>query len=112
MLSLPETYLISPQGVTKHVFREAMRGIVPDEILDRRDKIGFATPEKRWLQELRPWLDKALDPERIRAVPALNRRRRHLGMAGRLDGSRPFDWRIWRWVNIVRWAESAGVQFE
>ena len=30
---------------TKVVLRRAMRGIVPDEILDRRDKIGFrATP--------------------------------------------------------------------
>lgn len=46
LLSLPEEYLLSPQGETKHVFRAAMRGIVPDEILDRKDKIGFRTPEK------------------------------------------------------------------
>src|SRR5690606_25204602 len=49
LLSLPEEYLISPQGQTKHVFRAAMRGIIPDEILDRRDKIGFETPEFNWL---------------------------------------------------------------
>jgi len=42
LLSLPESYLISPRGETKHVFRAAMRGIVPDEVLNRRDKIGFA----------------------------------------------------------------------
>ena len=33
-LSLPEEYLIDMQGRSKSVFREAMRGIVPDAILD------------------------------------------------------------------------------
>jgi len=45
LLSLPENYLVSDDGVTKHVFREAMRGIIPDSHLDRKDKIRFATPE-------------------------------------------------------------------
>lgn len=49
LLSVPEPFLVSPQGETKSIFRAAMRGIVPDDILDRRDKIGFATPEKDWL---------------------------------------------------------------
>ena len=35
-------------GESKWVLRRAMRGIVPDEILDRRDKVGFATPWARW----------------------------------------------------------------
>ena len=41
---LPENYLIADNGETKSVFRAAMRGIVPDAILNRRDKIGFETP--------------------------------------------------------------------
>ena len=36
-------------GVSKLILRRTMRGIVPDMILDRRDKIGFATPERDWL---------------------------------------------------------------
>jgi len=43
-ISLPEEYLISKNGETKSIFRAAMRGIVPDEVLNRRDKIGFETP--------------------------------------------------------------------
>jgi asparagine synthase (glutamine-hydrolysing) len=111
MLSLPEEYLISPEGSTKHVFREAMRGIVPNEILDRRDKVGFATPEKRWLQELRPWLTDVLNPDRLRQVPALNAATVAGEWRSVLDGSKPFDWRVWRWVNIVRWAETNGTVF-
>jgi asparagine synthase (glutamine-hydrolysing) len=41
-------------GFTKAVLRDAMRDRVPPEVLARRDKIGFATPESAWLDgELR-----------------------------------------------------------
>ena len=46
LFKLPEDFLVSNDGRTKSVFRSAMRGIVPSEILDRKDKIGFAVPEK------------------------------------------------------------------
>jgi asparagine synthase (glutamine-hydrolysing) len=51
-LSLPENFLISDHGESKSVFRAAMRGIVPDSILDRRDKIGFETPQRIWIDNV------------------------------------------------------------
>lgn len=110
-LGLPEVYLISRDGSTKHVFREAMRGLVPDAILDRRDKIGFATPEKRWLAELAPWVDGVLSPDRIRRVPALDATAVRAEWQAIHAGTRPFDWRVWRWVNMIRWAETWGAEF-
>ena len=41
MFSLPEEYSVSANGTTKKLFREAMRGLVPNPILDRKDKIWF-----------------------------------------------------------------------
>jgi asparagine synthase (glutamine-hydrolysing) len=52
ILSLPEQYLIAENGETKSVFRAAMRGIVPDEVLNRRDKMGFETPMGDWIGAL------------------------------------------------------------
>jgi asparagine synthase (glutamine-hydrolysing) len=111
VLRLPEAYLIAPDGTSKSVFRRAMRGLVPDAILDRRDKIGFATPELRWLTALRPWVESTLASDRARAIPALNvlPMRREWGRV--LEGRRPFDFRIWRWVNLIRWAERFEVRF-
>jgi len=44
-------------GWTKYVFRLAMSGILPDKIRLRRSKIGFETPEKKWMEvELRELL--------------------------------------------------------
>jgi asparagine synthase (glutamine-hydrolysing) len=46
-MSLPDDRLFR-RGESKWILRQAMRGIVPDPILDRRDKIGFATPWRQW----------------------------------------------------------------
>ena len=49
ILALPEDYIVSCNGTSKAVFRQAMRGIGPDSILDRRGKLGFPAPERQWL---------------------------------------------------------------
>jgi len=36
-------------GVTKYVLRNAIRGIVPEKIRNRMDKMGFVTPEEVWM---------------------------------------------------------------
>jgi len=101
LLSLPEAYLISPRGETKHVFRAAMRGIVPDQILDRRDKIGFATPEHEWFAStadtVRGWLQESS------GVPLLKQREVLASFDRILTGKEKFSWQVWRWINFSRW---------
>ncbi|MCU0241543.1 MAG: asparagine synthase (glutamine-hydrolyzing) [Vicinamibacteria bacterium] len=41
-------------GWTKSILREAMRGLIPDSVRLRRRKLGFPTPERRFLSELAP----------------------------------------------------------
>jgi asparagine synthase (glutamine-hydrolysing) len=111
LFSLPEEYIISRDGVSKSVFRAAMRGIGPDAILDRRDKVGFQTPEQRWLATLQPWVDAVLRSDAARAIPALNHDRLQREWAEIAAGRRPFDRRAWRWVNLIKWAELNGATF-
>jgi asparagine synthase (glutamine-hydrolysing) len=47
-LSLPAG-LVYRDGRRKYVLREAMRGLVPNAILERNDKIGFEPPQASWL---------------------------------------------------------------
>ena len=86
LLALPESYLVAPDGTRKDVFRRAMRGLVPDEILDRPDKIGAATPEHRWLLDQRAWVDSVLASETARSVRALRLDR---GASGEWEQVRP-----------------------
>ncbi|NLD57455.1 MAG: asparagine synthase (glutamine-hydrolyzing), partial [Methanomicrobiales archaeon] len=45
------------RGVTKVALRNAIRGIVPESIRCRMDKMGFVTPEEVWMKEdLRPFV--------------------------------------------------------
>ncbi|MFM7813775.1 MAG: asparagine synthase (glutamine-hydrolyzing), partial [Flavobacteriales bacterium] len=37
-------------GMTKHILREAMKGILPEKIRMRRDKMGFDTPQDEWFR--------------------------------------------------------------
>lgn len=37
-------------GWNKHILREAMKGILPEAIRMRRDKIGYETPEDEWFR--------------------------------------------------------------
>ncbi|MCP4397487.1 MAG: asparagine synthase (glutamine-hydrolyzing) [bacterium] len=48
---IPSCYKIH-NGWSKYLLRRAMKGTVPEPILLRKDKIGFATPERYWLQEI------------------------------------------------------------
>jgi asparagine synthase (glutamine-hydrolysing) len=109
---LPEPFLVGPDAISKGIFRRAMRGIIPDAILDRRDKIGFQTPEREWLRALRPWVETTLRSATAQSIPAL----RSEAMAAEFDavmaGKLPFDWRIWRWLNLIRWAELFAVRFD
>jgi asparagine synthase (glutamine-hydrolysing) len=42
------------KGVSKYFLREATKDILPKEIYERKDKVGFETPMKSWVIELLP----------------------------------------------------------
>lgn len=101
LLSLPENYLISDAGETKHIFRAAMRGIVPDQSLDRRDKIGFQAPEKDLLisnaSTIRSWLEVDL------GIPFLKSNSLLKSFDSIVCGKSKFTSEVWRWTNFYRW---------
>jgi asparagine synthase (glutamine-hydrolysing) len=109
-LGLPDDYLIAPDGIGKLVLRQSLRGLVPDPILDRRDKIGFNTPEASWLLKLGTWVDGVLDSEAAHAAGPLRvgaARRRWQAMR---DGNEAFDQATWRWLNLIRWVDRFAVE--
>lgn len=111
VFSLPEHFIIAPDGTSKAVFRRAMRGIVPDRILDRRDKVGFVTPQSQWLSSLSKWVDETLEQVDPSAVPVLNMPRVRQVWDDVLSGRRRFDSAVWRWLNLVRWTEKFCVSY-
>jgi asparagine synthase (glutamine-hydrolysing) len=103
LLQLPESYLLSPDGETKHIFRAAMQGIVPDKILNRRDKIGFQTPEQEWLLDQRMEIDRWLSV--LDELPFLNATKSRNVVKKILSGKTTFSTEVWRKINFCRWAK-------
>ncbi len=111
VFSLPEDHLIAGDGTSKAVFRLAMHGLVPDAILRRRDKIGFATPEQEWLDALRPWVSAVLHSEAARTIPALRYPALEAEWQAVATGRTPWNSRFWRWLNVIRWTERFDVAY-
>ena len=110
VMSVPEEYSLAPDGTRKAVFREAMRGIVPDPILDRRDKIGFATPENKWLSALEPWMSSVLRRAREFDLSPIEIDGLENEWNDVKAGRKRFDSHIWRCANLVVWAERHSVR--
>jgi asparagine synthase (glutamine-hydrolysing) len=107
---VPDDYLIAPDGIGKLVLRQSLRGLVPDPILDRRDKIGFNTPEASWLLTLGSWIDGVFDSEAAHAAGPLGIAEARLRWQAMRDGREAFDQAAWRWLNFVRWVDRFGVE--
>ena len=107
LYSLPEEFLISDEGETKAVMRRALRGIVPDRILDRRDKIGFETPQSFWLQSLGEQMRNdiyqwALDDPMIKEEELITKFFEVLNNDSNADHA-------WRFINYALWAKDRPV---
>jgi asparagine synthase (glutamine-hydrolysing) len=109
VLSLPDEYLIASDGTSKAVFRAAMRGLVPDEILARRDKIAFATPDIAWLSELREWAEKILTSDAAAATVALNLAEVRREAERVFSGTAVSGEYLWRCLNLVAWVSEFDV---
>jgi asparagine synthase (glutamine-hydrolysing) len=103
-ISLPSDWIIK-NGTTKHILREAMTGTLPEQIRNRRDKVGFATPEGEWFRNepfkglIESILNsqsfanrKIIDPNKAKALYA-----KHLNK--KIDISKE----IWKWIHLELW---------
>jgi asparagine synthase (glutamine-hydrolysing) len=104
-LSLPEEYLISDDGITKKVFKAAMRGLVPDEILERRDKIGFHTPGTLLMQEARSWVESIVQAMPESAAAFVDARALREQWQRTLEGKTGNDHGFWRVLCFLRWVQ-------
>lgn len=103
--TLPSHYKLGPEG-GKQVFRRALDGLIPRQILDR-PKQGFDVPLGEWLEkDLRPVVDHLLldegstlgrwiDPAAIRALWRRHGKQRDERLA----------FQLWRLLNLALWLE-------
>lgn len=102
VFSLPSVYKIH-NGWSKFILREAMNGILPKEIKERRDKIGFATPEFVWLKRRKKWFILLLNEYRKESGEFLNVDK----VIKHIENDKIFNegFTAWRVINLILWIE-------
>jgi asparagine synthase (glutamine-hydrolysing) len=100
-LSLPPGFLIR-DGFTKAVLRDAVRDVVPADVLARRDKVGFEPPQAQWLgsEQGRAWAREVLLDPSARDQSAID--------VGAVEADLAAGaWRdpdaLWRAMNVQLW---------
>lgn len=97
--------LIIKNGMTKHILRESMKGVLPEKIRLRRDKMGFGTPQDEWFRT-NEWQKiifdilnsksfserNLIDPEK-----ALKKYQKHI--SNKSNDSKE----IWKWIHLELW---------
>jgi asparagine synthase (glutamine-hydrolysing) len=96
-------------GDTKRVLRRAMKDVLPETVRQRRDKLGFATPEEIWFRgPLRGLVEDAIEKTLARYPGLMNASGVRALAKEALDGNRPLDFTLWRIVNLGMWGERMG----
>lgn len=102
VFQLPSTIKIH-HSFSKTLLREAMKEVLPKEIYERRDKVGFSTPEQDWFQqysqEIKSWLPH--DPDEFIQWDKVHENWQELVDDALKNGTT----RLWRIVNFAVWRD-------
>jgi asparagine synthase (glutamine-hydrolysing) len=108
---LVENTLASPanmkikNGMTKHILREAMNGTLPEKIKNRKDKIGFMTPEDEWFRQskLKSLINDILKSDTLKNRQIVNPVKANTLYKGYSDNKLQISKDIWKWINLELW---------
>ncbi len=97
-------------GDTKRVLRRAMAGVLPESVRQRRDKLGFATPEQRWFRgPLRGMIIEGTEATLKRYPELFSAAGVRALRADMLEGRRAVDFTLWRIANLSLWGDRFAV---
>ena len=106
ILATPSKYKIR-NGVTKYLLKESVRDIVPSAILNKTNKVGFATPEDLWFRS--DYMSKRID-KLLLSKNLMSERYINLNLIKNLifehrSGKINASSEIWRWMNLEYWLQ-------
>jgi asparagine synthase (glutamine-hydrolysing) len=100
--NLPDDFL-EKDGITKRVMREAMTGLLPEKIKNRRDKMGYTTPEEHWVRNENPDVFRSKILEAINITNGIIKPEALKYFDSVLSGKLPFDYTYWRIILLGEW---------
>jgi asparagine synthase (glutamine-hydrolysing) len=103
IFSLSDEAIIK-DGWNKRVLRDATRGLLPESINRRRNKIGFTTPQVEWFQRLKNHFYNIFLSESFANRPYVNQSEVIAAFEGWIKGANDVDtMTFWRLINLELW---------
>ncbi len=101
-LGLPEEFVYK-NGERKFILRKAFKDVVPPEILNRRDKMGFVSSEERWMKEEgKDWFFEKIVSDGLDSNK-FNKGEVELFTNRIMSGEAEFNFEPWRILNFNLW---------
>ena len=103
-LSTPSELKIR-NGETKYILREAMKGILPEKIRKRKDKIGFETPQDKWFrtQDFQTLINEILNSDSFHNRGLVNPQKALDMYSKHLKNEINISKDIWKWIHLELW---------
>ena len=97
--------LVINEGNTKALLREAIKGIVPEKIRTRQDKIGFQTPEDNWFRKdfYKDFIYDLLNSGSFKNRNLIDHKYAGLLYKRHLNNEINISKDIWKWINLELW---------
>lgn len=104
VFDLPLNYRIH-QGWSKWILRRSMSHVLPKEICWRRNKLGFPTPEKRWLKQGAGYIRSLLQAHDFTETAAYIQPDVLMKLSTASDEELAATPGLWRMINLLMWHE-------
>ena len=99
--SINDTQKIN-HGWTKHILREAMSSYLPNKIKNRKDKMGFITPEDLWIKENKMTFKKLI----LEFPPSfIDKNKLEKWIDNHIHHISLHDNKVWKLVCFQKWAQ-------
>jgi asparagine synthase (glutamine-hydrolysing) len=100
--SLPESYIYR-RGERKHILRKTFYDLVPKEIIERKDKMGFVSAEENWLKyEGKNWFMEQVSEAGNNMSDLINKDKALNMLTGMAENNKKFSFSPWRILNLNR----------
>ncbi len=87
-------------GKTKLLLKEALRGVLPEEVINRKDKMGFPVPINEWFKtELKEWVNELLLSENTRIYTIIKKEY----VAAKMNTKHSFSRELWGLICLELW---------
>lgn len=97
--------LIINEGMTKYILRQAMKGTLPEPIRERRDKIGFETPQDEWFRApvFKKYIEDIIHSESFKSRGLMDINKVHAIYNKHMNRQGNFANEIWKWIHLEKW---------